>query len=91
MTASLKRYLFYIFKQVRRTLYSPFSERNPHKNASTIGPLTLATRAPGQENHRWRGTAAPVSRQRLIDFQPAPVIAVTVLFSLRGVIAENII
>jgi len=35
---------------------------------------TLATRAPGHEN-------------RLIDFQPAPVIAVTVLFSLRGVIA----
>ncbi|VTP12864.1 hypothetical protein PUATCC27989T_00680 [Phytobacter ursingii] len=69
---------------------------------------TLATRAPGQENRRWRGAfvlcrltfgsgtslhpcrlspppaslrAAPVSRQRLIDFQPAPVIAVTVLFS----------
>ena len=31
--------------------------------------------------------AAPVSRQRLIDFQPDPVIAVTVSFSLRGVIA----
>jgi hypothetical protein len=31
--------------------------------------------------------AAPVSRQRLIDFQPDPVIAVTVWFSLRGVIA----
>ena len=30
---------------------------------------------------------APVSRQRLIDFQPDPVIAVTVSFSLRGVIA----
>gem|GEM_PF-3329667 len=75
---------------------------------------TLATRAPGQENRRWRGPfvlcrltfgsgtslrpcrlspppaslrAAPVSRQRLIDFQPDPVIAVTVLFSLRGVTA----
>ena len=75
---------------------------------------TLATRAPGQENRRWRGPfvlcrltfgsgtslrpcrlspppaslrAAPVSRQRLIDFQPDSVIAVTVLFSLRGVTA----
>ncbi|VTP15838.1 hypothetical protein PUATCC27989T_03753 [Phytobacter ursingii] len=74
----------------------------------------LATRAPGQENRRWRGPlalcrltfgsgtslrpcrlspppaslrAAPVSRQRLIDFQPDPVIAVTVLFLLSGVIA----
>ena len=75
---------------------------------------TLATRAPGKENRRWRGPlalcrltfgsgtslrpcrlspppaslrAAPVSRQRLIDFQPDPVIAVTVLFSLSTVIA----
>ena len=31
--------------------------------------------------------AAPVSRQRLIDFQPDPAIAVTVSLSLRGVIA----
>ncbi|GJL34872.1 hypothetical protein TUM17576_16920 [Enterobacter hormaechei] len=30
---------------------------------------------------------APVSRQRLIDFQPDPVIAVTALFLLSGVIA----
>ncbi len=73
-----------------------------------LATTTLATRAPGQENRRWRGPfalcrltfgsgtslrpcrlspppaslrAAPVSRQRLIDFQPDPVIAVTVLFS----------
>jgi len=33
--------------------------------------------------------AAPVSRQRLIDFQPDPVIAVTFVFALRGVIAAK--
>jgi hypothetical protein len=45
-------------------------------HASTNGPLSLEGEA-------------PVSRQRLIDFQPDPVIAVTVLFLLSGVIAVN--
>ena len=104
-----------------------WSFRSPYVPCFSIAPepvnvpgwliaTTLATRAPGQENRRWRGPfalcrltvgsgtslrpcrlspppaslrAAPVSHQRLIDFQPDPVIAVTVLFLLSGVIAVN--
>ncbi|ORJ52299.1 hypothetical protein B2M27_01020 [Kluyvera intermedia] len=51
-------------------------EGSPQKMRARPGPSPL-------------GERAPVSRQRLIDFQPDPVIAVTVLFLLSGVIAVN--
>jgi len=76
----------------------------------------LATRAPGQENRRWRGPlsfsfrligsgamqrpcnarpepaslrVAPALRIRFVDFQPDPVIAVTVLLSWHNVAAAK--